>query len=96
MGKLRYHLPTGSLQAGKSQGKTEVFQGQEIVHQVGKYTFNSMNSQGIHFILMNGKADLQRKLLKRMMYFSVYDTGKLGKRNPECSYQESKLRPSDY
>ena len=24
-----------------------------------------------------------------------YDTGKLGKRNSECSYQESNLRPSD-
>ena len=24
------------------------------------------------------------------------DTGKLGKRNSECSYQESNLRPSDY
>ena len=27
----------------------------------------------------------------RMMYFSVSDTGKLGKRNSECSYQESNL-----
>ena len=24
------------------------------------------------------------------------DTGKLRKKNPECSYQESNLRPSDY
>ena len=24
------------------------------------------------------------------------DTGKLGKRNSECSYQESNLRPSNY
>ena len=32
----------------------------------------------------------------RMMYYSVSDTGILGKRNSECSYQESKRRPSDY
>ena len=25
-----------------------------------------------------------------------YDTGKLGKRNSECSYQKSNLTPSDY
>ena len=32
----------------------------------------------------------------RMMYYSVNDTGKLGKRKSECSYQELNLRPSDY
>ena len=31
-----------------------------------------------------------------MMYFSVNDTGKLGKRKSERFYQESNLRPSDY
>ena len=31
-----------------------------------------------------------------MMYYSVSDTDKLGKRKSECSYQESNLRPSDY
>ena len=35
-----------------------------------------------------------RELL-RMMY-SVSDTGILGKRKSECSYQESNLRSSDY
>ena len=29
----------------------------------------------------------------RMMYYSVNDTGILGKRKSECSYQESNLRP---
>ena len=28
--------------------------------------------------------------------FFSNDTGILGKRNPECSYQESKIRPSNY
>ena len=32
----------------------------------------------------------------RMMYYSVSDTDKLGKRKSECSYQESDLRPPDY
>ena len=32
----------------------------------------------------------------RMMYSSVSDTDKLGKRKFECSYQESNLRPSNY
>ena len=32
----------------------------------------------------------------RMVYCSVNDTGKLGKRKSECSYQELNLRPSDY
>ena len=31
-----------------------------------------------------------------MMYYSVNDTGKLGKRKSERFYQESNLRPSDY
>ena len=32
----------------------------------------------------------------RKVYFSVSDTGILGKRKSECSYQEPNLRPSDY
>ena len=32
----------------------------------------------------------------RMMYCPVSDTGILGKRKSECSYQESNLRPPDY
>ena len=32
----------------------------------------------------------------RMIFFSVSDTGILGKRNSEFSQQESNLRPSDY
>ena len=30
-----------------------------------------------------------------MVYYSVNDTGTLGKRKSECSHQESNLRPSD-
>ena len=32
----------------------------------------------------------------RMMYFSVNDTGKLGKRKSQCSYQESDALPLSY
>ena len=32
----------------------------------------------------------------RMIFFSVSNTGILGKRNSEFSQQESNLRPSDY
>ena len=32
----------------------------------------------------------------RMMYYSLSDTGKLGKGKSECSYQKSNLRSSDY
>ena len=31
-----------------------------------------------------------------MMFYSVNDTGILGKMKSECSYQELILRPSDY
>ena len=31
-----------------------------------------------------------------MMYYSVNDTGILGKIKSECSYQKSNQRPSDY
>ena len=34
-------------------------------------------------------------LIENDVLFSK-DTGKLGKINSECSYQESNLRPSDY
>ena len=38
---------------------------------------------------------LSTSLILRMMCYSVSDAGTLGKTKSECSYQESKLRPSD-
>ena len=39
--------------------------------------------------------ETQTTSYKRMMYYSVSDTGILEKKH-ECCYQESNLRPSDY
>ena len=38
---------------------------------------------------------LNKEKSENVVLFSN-DAGKLGKRNSECSYQESNLRPSDY
>ena len=44
------------------------------------------------------RKNVVEELYLRMRYYSVSDTGILGKKKSECSYQESNLhvRPSDY
>ena len=38
---------------------------------------------------------VKTRITIRMMYYSVSDTGIIGKKS-ECSHQESNIRPSDY
>ena len=45
-----------------------------------------------HMVFDYGEFDAS---LMKMMYYSVNDTGILGKKS-DCFYQESNLRPSDY
>ena len=48
------------------------------------------------FIMKISFDSYANKIILGMMYYSVSDTGILGKRKSECSYQESNLRPPDY
>ena len=64
---------------------------------VKNFTFVSETiriDRGEKLFRLKKKKYIQQYLI-RMMYYSVSDTGILGKKS-ECSYQESNLRLSDY
>ena len=81
----------------KQEGNNSQLQKREKVFGEEKeYLSNEISTLSAMLHCSKGKTSLSsfiflKRFELRMMYYSVSDTGKLGKRKSECSYQESPI-----